>query len=424
MGSRVARRNFVALTTESIAYALASQLTAAAVVLPFVCIAFGGTPFAAALIYPVYTATGLLGAIYAPHVLGRMPVARALALLLALTAIVFATTATGIALLEPGWLNGLWAVAGVLGLLSGMSSIAVVHVMASSLEQPQRATLSIAQSTGGAILTLAVTAVLALLFLDPNGKSGHLALLWAGAAAIGVAALALLPVGPLGAKRVEIARVGIVAAIRSRPDKAYPWVRQFLTAQALFLSISLATSFYSTHGAVLHGQKIGSLHTIVAVTALGSLAFSALWTLTRKRATIRGLMFTAANLGVFSAVMALIGDYGGGAALPVVSGLVIALSAAGGLATSSTRSSWMYQNLGSAGDTAVIVFCQVVMGVVATIVGLIFSTFAHVDSVIPTWGMLALSCSAMVHALRLPRVRVADSHAPAPSHAPHPGGHA
>ena len=40
---------------------VANHLTAAAVVLPFICVAFGGSAFAAALIFPVYIAANLLG---------------------------------------------------------------------------------------------------------------------------------------------------------------------------------------------------------------------------------------------------------------------------------------------------------------------------------------------------------------------------
>ena len=139
----------------------------------------------------------------------------------------------------------------------------------------------------------------------------------------------------------------------------------------LFLSIALGTSFYSVHGATLHGQKSEALHYIVAVTAIGSLLFTALWTLSRHKATIRGLLLTAAALGVFAAVAALIADYSGAQALPILSGVVIVFAAAGAAATSSTRSTWMYHNLGQEDDTEVIIFCQVVLGVSATGVGLV-----------------------------------------------------
>jgi MFS family permease len=403
---RTNRRNFWAATTESITFALANQLTAASVVLPFVCIAFGGTPFAAALIYPVYIAANLLGTVIAPRLLGGRPPAHALSFILSLTAGIFAATGFAIAVLDPIWLNLLWVVAAILGVLSGMSSIAVVGVMSSALMQAQRATISVVQNTGGSILALTVATVLAVFFLDPDSKTGHLALIWAGVVAIAIAALALLPIRPITGAGVTLQRVSIRAALRSRPDKAHPWLRSFLATQSLFLCIALGTSFYTMHGAVLHGKTSGSLHTIVGVTAVGSLLFSALWTLSRRRATIRGLMLTAASLGVTSATVALVADFGSAEVIPLLSGIVIALSAAGGLATSSTRSTWMYQELDQDGDTAVIVFAQVVMGIVATIVGLVFSTFAHIDSIVPTWGMLVLSTYAVIHALRLPRTRV------------------
>jgi MFS family permease len=409
MSAPAGRRNFVAAAAESVSFAVANHLTAAAVVLPFICLAFGGSAFAAALIFPTYTAANLLGVVVAPRVLGLRSVTRTLALILALIATVFAVTAVGILFVSPAWLNALWVVAAVLGLLAGIASIAVVEVMSSALASSEKATLSVVQSTGGAVLTLAITVVLGTFFLDPSGRDAHLALLWIGITAMVVAALSLLRIRPSGsAPAIRNTPIGILTALRARPDRKNPWVREFLITQVLFLSIALGTSFYSVHSATLHGQKSEALHYIVAVTAVGSLLFTALWTLSRRKATIRGLLLTAAVLGVCAAVAALIADYGGAQALPILSGVVIVFAAAGGAATSSTRSTWMYLNLGNEDDTEVIIFCQIVLGVTATGVGLVFSMLARLDAVAPAWVMLILSGYALIHARRGPRVRIAE----------------
>ena len=409
MSAPAGPRNFVAAATESVSFSVANHLTAAAVVLPFICVAFGGSTFAAALIFPVYIATNLLGAVMAPRVLGLRSVSRSLALILALIATVFAVTGIGILFVSPEWLNALLIVAAIVGLLSGVASIAVVEVMSSSLASSEKSALGVVQSTGGAVLTLAITVVLGVFFLDPDSRDAHIALLWIGITAMIVAALSLLRIRPTGsspATRNE--PVGILTALRARPDRKYPWVREFLITQVLFLSIALGTSFYSVHGATLHGQKSEALHFIVAVTAVGSLLFTALWTLSRHRATIRGLLLTAAALGVCAAVAALIADYSGAEALPILSGVVIVFAAAGGAATTSTRSTWMYHSLGQEDDTEVIIFCQVVLGITATVVGLLFSTLARLDAVAPAWIMLVLSGYALFHARRGPRVRIAE----------------
>jgi len=401
----------MAAATEGVSFAVANHLTAAAVVLPFICVAFGGSAFAAALIFPAYIAANLLGVVVAPRVLGLRSVERSLALILALIAIVFAISGVGILLVSPVWLNALLVVAAVVGLLSGIASIAVVEVMSSSLASSEKATLSVVQSTGGAVLTLVITVVLATFFLDPNGRDAHIALLWVGITAMVVASLALLRIRPTGSGPArENNPVGILTALRARPDRKNPWVREFLITQILFLSIALGTSFYSVHGATLHGQKSEALHYIVAVTAIGSLLFTALWTLSRHKATIRGLLLTAAALGVCAAIAALIADYSGAQALPILSGVVIVFAAAGGAATSSTRSTWMYLNLGQQADTEVIIFCQVVLGITATGVGLVFSMLARLEAVAPAWVMLILSAYALIHARRGPRVRIAEIH--------------
>jgi MFS family permease len=411
MSAPAARRNFMPAATESVSFAVANHLTAAAVVLPFICVAFGGSAFAAALIFPTYIAANLLGVVVAPRVLGLRSVERSLALILALIATVFAITGVGILLVSPVWLNALLVVAAVVGLLSGVASIAVVEVMSASLASPEKATLSVVQSTGGAVLTLVITVVLGTFFLDPNGRDAHIALLWVGITAMVIASLALLRIRPTGSGAArENDPVGILTALRARPDRKNPWVRDFLITQVLFLSIALGTSFYSVHGATLHGQKSEALHYIVAVTAIGSLLFTALWALSRHNATIRGLLLTAAALGVCAAVAALVADYSGAQALPILSGVVIVFAAAGGAATSSTRSTWMYLNLGQQDDTEVIIFCQVVLGITATGVGLVFSVLARLDAVAPAWVMLVLSGYALIHARRGPRVRIAEIH--------------
>jgi MFS family permease len=395
-----------------VSFAVANQLTAVAVVLPFICIAFGGSAFAAALIFPTYTAANLLGVILAPRVLGLRSVSRSLALILILIATVFAITGIAISVVDEVWLNTLWIVAAVLGVLAGVASIAVVEVMSSSLAPSQKSAISVVQSTGGSILTLAITVAMGVFFLDPKGKDAHVTLLWIGVAAMVIAALALLPIRPTAfGPTVRHRPVGIVAALRARPDRKYPWVREFLVTQILFLAISLGTSFYSVHGATLHGQESEALHHIVALTAVGSLVFTALWTLSRHRATIRGLLLTAAALGVTAGVTALITDYGGAQTPPILSGVVITLAAAGGAATSSTRSTWLYLNLGRDDDIEVVVFCQVVLGVTATGVGLLFGTLAHLDSVAPAWGLLILSGYALVHARRAPGERISETKA-------------
>ncbi|GGI46740.1 MFS family permease [Agromyces flavus] len=393
-------------------FAVANQLTAVAVVLPFICIAFGGSPFAAALIFPTYTAANLFGVVVAPRVLGLRSVTRSLALILTLIATVFTVTGIGITLVGEEWLNALWLIAAVLGVLGGVASIAVVEVMSSSLASSEKSAISVVQSTGGAVLTLVITVIMGTFFLDPNGRDAHVALLWIGVTAMAIAALALLPIRPTAARdRVPRRSVGILAALKARPDRKYPWVREFLITQVLFLSISLGTSFYSVHGATLHGQKSEALHHIVALAATGSLLFTALWTLSRHRATIRGLLLTAAFLGVASAIAALITDTFDTRALPVLSGLVITLAAAGGAATSSTRATWMYRYLGEHDDIEVVVFCQVVLGITATGVGLVFGALAHLETAAPTWGMLILSGYALFHARRAPADRIGQTKA-------------
>ena len=137
---------------------------------------------------------------------------------------------------------------------------------------------------------------------------------------------------------------------------------EFLITQVLFLSIALGTSFYSVHGATLHGQKSEALHYIVAVTGDREPAVHRAVDVESTQGDDSRITADGRALGVCAAIAALIADYSGAEALPILSGVVIVFAAAGAAATSSTRSTWMYHNLGQENDTEVIIFCQVVLG--------------------------------------------------------------
>ena len=58
--------NFRAILGQSAAVSVGSQLTAPTAVLPFICIALGGSPIAAVMIFPVCSLAVVIGNLSAP----------------------------------------------------------------------------------------------------------------------------------------------------------------------------------------------------------------------------------------------------------------------------------------------------------------------------------------------------------------------
>ena len=182
-------RQYRIVAIEGVASNLANQLTAAAVVLPFIAVALGGPLLAATLIYPVFTLANLTGAVMTPRILSSGRSSKTmLAVAVAGLAVLTGANAVGSALLGEQMATGFVATAAALGFLAGVSTVCFLDVVAGALQPGQQSRLPVLQSSLGAALVLLVTFLDRWIFGSEGGASDHIRLLWLGALALLVAA--------------------------------------------------------------------------------------------------------------------------------------------------------------------------------------------------------------------------------------------
>jgi MFS family permease len=85
--------------------------------------------------------------------------------------------------------------------------------------------------------------------------------------------------GVAAKREVKAETSGFISDLRRKVALTgrFPWFRRFLVARFLFLSVELATIFYSIHAASLHSEKAGSLSAFVIASSLGFIVGGPLW---------------------------------------------------------------------------------------------------------------------------------------------------
>jgi hypothetical protein len=391
------RRNFRFLAGEGIASNLSYQLTAAGVVLPFICIALGGSPLLAAMILPFNTMAGIVGTALAPPLLARRRSnTAALAGLVGLTGLITVGNALGSELVPDAMAFGFLLTGAALGIVGGVTSVCFVDVAAASLHPSYQSRLPILKSTIAAVLVLIVTASDYIFFARPDGPASHIGLLWVGSAALFVAAICCLfitPISPATLTRVTVLRsleLGMMMLRRMQ------WFRRYLVVQVLFLSVTLGTSFYSAHGASVNGSQHGSLHIIVACTSIGLVVFSTVWSRVRRFAELRYMYLAAGVLSTLAGILCVVVNVvPNSTATPWIFGVVLALSAMAALAVSSSKQFWLMRSL-TVNRLAVIGFSQLVTAVATTLAALGLGVLSHLQGVIwPVYCVVGIDLLAM-----------------------------
>ena len=410
-------RQYRIVAAEGVASNLASQLTAAAVVLPFIAVALGGPLLAATLIYPVFTLANLTGAVMTPRILSSGRSSKTmLAVAVAGLAVLTAANAVGSAVLGEGMATGFVATAAAIGFLAGVSTVCFLDVVAGALQPGQQSRLPVLQSSLGAALVLLVTFLDRWIFGSEGGASDHIRLLWLGALALLVAAgtCLLLQAAPRPKPTAMRLRGGLRRGFALA--RRTPWLRRYLLVQTLFLTVSLGSAFYSAHGATMHGGVGGSLHLIVAVSSVGLLVFAVVWAPLRPRITLRGMYWLAGGLAFLAASLCIVAEMFRLTSAPWIYGIVLAMAAVSALAVSTAKQVWLLRNAGD--DRLLIIsFSQMVVGVASALIAGGLAALAHVQGAIwPVWLVLVLDVLAMTMIRWAPRLRmadVADHHHPA-----------
>ncbi len=395
------------MLAQSSAVSLANQLTATAVVLPFICIAVGGSPLAASLIYPAATLTYLVGTLVAPILHSTGPIR----LLLAATALFAGLITAGDALgghLAGSSMEYVFVVAAaLLGLLGGLASVWSVDAMATSLLPHHHGALPVLQSAISAAVVLMITVLQLAVFGEADALSSHLTLLWAGAVAFTVAVpFSLMIVAPPVDNR-DRTTLGQVLRIGWRQLRGHRWFVRFLLVQTCFVSVTLGTAFFSAHGAALHGDAVGNLHLIVAFTAIGLVTYAVAWSRARQAATVRGLYLFAGALTIVAALLCIAADEWVIPAENWLFGIILAIAAVAAQVVYTGQRVWLLRSV-TEHRSVNIAFSQLLIGVVATVVALVFGELARLrDEVWPVYFVLGLTVLALATVRAIPTVKLA-----------------
>jgi hypothetical protein len=403
------RRNFPLLLAQGSAYSLAGQLASTSIVLPFLCAALGGSLLVAGLLVPLNTLGTLVGYTLGPALLASRLPSRVVVGLTAMTTAVLLLVLAGVSTLLPGRGAAVSltfvAVAIGAGLASGAGTIAWTDVLARGIARPRHSTLILSQAAIGGALASAVAVVSAWVFSSRTPIVGHIALEWfavgflvlSGACAMLVA----LDRGVSTAGHPSLAatvRAGVAATRR------YPWLRGYLVHQVMFLSVSLATTFYSIRVAALHGSVPGSLAVIIAVTSTALVAGALLWKGVLTRRGYRGMLVGGTLCGAAAAGGAVLVEGLSLVGSPVVHAVLMLLATLAADAVSVSKSAYLVAHAPPDELPQLSAFSQLTIGLSSAVLAAALATVAQLHGTVwPVGILLVLNIVAVVGATRVPR---------------------
>ena len=404
------RRNYGLLLGQGASYGLAGKLASTNVVLPFLCTALGGSLLVAGLLDPLNTLGSLVGFTLAPSILSSRLPSRAVLALMDIAAGLLLFVLAAISLLLPDRTLAVNVVfVGVAlgtGLTSGIGIVAFTDILARGIHPDRRSTLLLTQAAIGGGLASVVAIGTAWLFASRDPIVGHLSLMWfAGGFLILAGAFTFLvgvehvPV-PAGKRRSLVATLKDGAASARR----YPWLRRYLIQQVLFLSVALATTFFSIRVAALHGSVPGSLAVLIAVASTALVAGALLWKRVLKSRGYRGMLVGGTLCSTLAAAGAVIVERLGAVGSPLVHSVFILLATLAADAVTVAKSAYIVEHAKPAELPELSAFTQLVIGVASAVVAAAIATLAQVHGTVwPSAILLGLNVIAVAAAWRTPR---------------------
>ncbi len=324
-------RNRSYLLWSGIGESVSDILASPGMVLPFLYLALGAPQYIASLLLPCVKAARLIvEALVSPYIkvgarakYAMMLPNLAIAGLLALVAL----SADNL----PIWLAAtLFVVVSIVfGFCFGIWALGSNQIYGSELSESDRGEIVFTQLAGSCIVAIAAVWLTRDLMAGDTPYERHRVLLWMGVVSLIVACVCLYQVVVTKAPQAkdtdqsedtpsfigQVAR-GWALAIQ------YHWYRKFLVARLFFLSVELATPFYTIHAATFHMSTPHILSIFVTATSAGTALGALLW---RKlvRRSIRYTIAGASAVASVSALMAIAFDLFGLASNPWVYGTTL-----------------------------------------------------------------------------------------------------
>jgi MFS family permease len=401
------RRNFPLLLAQGGSYGLAGKLASTNIVLPFLCAALGGSLIVAGLLVPLGILGTLVGYTLGPNVLAsRLPSRTVMALATLGTAtLLFALATIGVLFRDSRFTVDVTFLGISLGtgLLSGIGSIAFTNVLASAVQRERRRRLLFTQAALGGLLASVVAIISAWMFADRDPIVGHIALEWFAGGFLVVSAVCSLLVRVEHVPTRTAVRRSLVTTLRrgAQAARRYPWLREYLTQQILFLSVTLGTTFFSIRVAALHGSVPGSLAVIIAVTSLALVVGAVLWERVLTSRGFRGMLIGGTMCSALAAAGAVTVERLGLIGSPFVHALFILLATLANDAVSVAKSAFLVEHARPEELSELSAFTQLTIGVASAILAVAIAALAQVHGTVwPPMILLGLNLLAVGAAWR------------------------
>lgn len=399
----VAESRYQALMGFGAFYFMGAQLSSVLAVLPFLLVA-EGINWAAGLVVPTFSVGFIIGNALSSLVVKRsrhrqhVVIAAASAAIAVLTAVI-AVAALHNVLVVYVFLSASMMIGGTMGVANN----AYAEIISRMLAGTRRNDLVLNQQALGGILTVTATLLIVPLLPNHGGVNGHLNVLWFGAAAMTVAFVAAMTVGPTTSGTLIPPR-RIVDDIREgfRVVRTARWYRVFLASQIVFVPVAVNETFFALRTSLAHADTAGSLHALVISSAVGLVAGSFLWRSVFRRFGVRGTLVSSAIISCVAAVLCAVNELLPGEPHLWVYGVVFFLAVLSNAAIAAATVSWISAFAAEEHRAVLISFAATLTAVVIAMLGAAFGLLAQISSVWPVFVILALCALAGTAAMRAP----------------------
>lgn len=405
------KKNRTYLLWGGIADSLSDILASPSIVLPFLYLALGAPQFLAGLLLPCVKGARIIAeAMMSPYVRVGDRSKKAMILPNLVIALVLAILALSGAALSQGVVMVLFVlVAVIVGCCYGIWALGSNHIYGSELEEEERGQIVFTQLALSCMIAIGLVWATRALMAGETPFERHRVLLWLGVLALLFSCFCMF--------RLVLTKtpdeVGNPEALEKKESffhqvsrgwslaLHYAWFRRFLVARLFFLSVELATPFYTIHAATYHLSTPHILSIFVTATSAGRALGAILWRRVVRK-SIRHTIAGASMIACLSALMAIGFDLFGLASNPWVYAITIFFLSFG--IGGETEGRYLYL-LSMSSDTNrpyMVALSDAVAGIGGSMFAAVLGLVAQIQSVlIPLTVLAALNAVSVYLALSL-----------------------
>ncbi|WP_372575097.1 hypothetical protein [Ruegeria jejuensis] len=405
------KKNRAYLLWGGIADSLSDILASPSIVLPFLYLSLGAPQFLAGLLLPCVKGARIVAeATMSPYVKLGDRSKKAMILPNLVIALVLAILALSGAALPNGIVMVFFlAVALIVGCCYGVWALGSNHIYGSELEEEERGQIVFTQLALSCVLAIAIVWITRTLMAGETPFERHRVLLWLGVLALLVSCFCMF--------RLVLTKTAdqVSKSANAKEKEAftkqvahgwslalqYAWFRRFLVARVFFLSVELATPFYTIHAATFHLSTPHILSIFVTATSAGRALGAVLWRRIVQK-SIRYTIACASIIACFSSLMAIGFDLFGLASNPWVYATTIFFLSFGIGGETEGRYLYLLSMSSASNRPYMVALSDAVAGIGGIIFASVLGIVAQIQSVlIPLTALAALNAIAAYLALSL-----------------------